>query len=172
MRKGRKKANGNPSRSANDRQLVEALTAKGLSGDVISELLNVNKNRLRREHAVALHIGRMKAKKQKAATKARDMTRAEMHAANAILVAFADEEWVDPVDGNLLWVGLDGDAGAKTPADAYARWLRDGGKFITSGISKNFGPERIAEFCKLKGEAEKLLRNERQHLSDTGGHGV
>ena len=63
MRKGRKKANGNPSRSANDRQLVEALTAKGLSGDVISELLNVNKNRLRREHAVALHIGRMKAKK-------------------------------------------------------------------------------------------------------------
>ena len=96
MRKERKKANGYPSRSANDRQLVEALTAKGLSGDVISELLNVNKNRLRREHAVALHIGRMKAKKQKAATKARDMTRAEMHAANAILVAFADEEWVDP----------------------------------------------------------------------------
>jgi hypothetical protein len=150
MKKPRGKAYGNGSPTANDRQLVEALKAKGLSGDVISEILNVNKNTLRARHALALHIGRAKLKQQKAA--ARDLTYPEMCCADAILSSVASE-WFD-----CLWSGLHSDS-AKTPADAYARWLRDGGRFITAGIRKNFSPERIAEFVALKREAQALLGN-------------
>ena len=156
MKNARRKGNGNGSRTPNDRQIVEALTAKGLSGDVISEILNVNKNTLRSKHALALHIGR--AKRTQKAAEAGDMTRAEMCCADAILSSFVSE-WFT-ADGNDLWPGLHSD-NAKTPADAFARWQQDGGRFVTSGISKNFGPERIAEFCKLKAEAEKLLSNGR-----------
>ena len=152
MKKPRGKANGNGSPTVNDRQIVQALRAKGLSGDVISEVLNVNKNTLRARHALPLHIGRAKLKQQKA--EAGELMLTEMCAANAILGAI-DSEWQTP-DGNLIWAGLDGD-GAKSAADAFARWLRDGGRFITAGIHRNFSPERIAEFVALKREAEKLL---------------
>ena len=152
MKKPRGKANGNGSPTVNDRQIVQALRAKGLSGDVISEVLNVNKNTLRARHALPLHIGRAKLKQQKA--EAGELTFTEMCAANAILSAI-NSEWQTP-DGNLIWSGLDGD-GAKSAADAFAAWLRDGGRFITAGIHRNFSPERIAEFVALKREAEKLL---------------
>ena len=76
-----------------------------------------------------------------------------MCVADAILSAI-NSEWQTP-DGNLIWSGLDGD-GAKSAADAFAAWLRDGGRFITAGIHRNFSPERIAEFVALKREAEKL----------------
>jgi hypothetical protein len=148
MKKPRGKANNNRSPTVNDRQVVEVLRAKGLSGDVISEILNVNKNTLRSKHAVALHIGRMKLKQQRAA--ARDLTYAEMCCADVILNSVGSG-WFE-----IIWSGLHGDS-AKTPADAYARWLRDGGRFITAGIHRNFSPERVAEFVALKREAQALL---------------
>jgi hypothetical protein len=77
-----------------------------------------------------------------------------MCAADAILSAI-NSEWHTP-DGNLIWSGLDGD-GATSAADAFAAWQRDGGRFITAGIRKKFSPERIAEFCALKIEAQKLV---------------
>ena len=83
MKKTRGKANGNGSPTVTDRQIVQALRAKGLSGDVISEILNVNKNTLRARHALALHIGRAKLRQQKA--EAGELTFAEMCAADAIL---------------------------------------------------------------------------------------
>ncbi len=154
MKKPRGKANGNGSPTVNDRQIVQALRAKGLSGDVISEVLSVNKNTLRSKHALALHIGRAKLNQQKAA--ASDLTFAEMCCADAILTAI-NSKWQTP-DGNLICSGLDGD-GAKNAADAFAAWLQDGGRFITTGISNNFSPERVAEFVALKREAENLLQD-------------
>jgi hypothetical protein len=150
----RAKANGNPSpkpvKPARDRaRIVEAMAAKGLSADVIAACLGTDRNTL------SLHNGREKAKKQKAEAKG-DLTREEMCCADVVLSSFASGEWVDPVCGNLLWDGLEGSA-AKTAASAYAAWLRAGGKFITTGIDKSFGPERIAEFVALKREAQRLL---------------
>jgi len=125
-----------------------------LSGDVISEILNVNKNTLRSKHALALHIARMKLKQQKA--EAGELTFAEMCAADAILGA-TNSHWQTEL-GNLIFSGVNGD-GATSAADAFAAWQRDGGRWITTGIRKNFGPERIAEFVALKREAQKLLGN-------------
>ena len=152
MKKPRRKANGNGSPTVTDRQVVEALRAKGLSGDVISEILNVNKNTLRAQHALALHIGRAKLRQQKA--EAGELTYSEMCAADAILSAI-NSDWHTP-DGNLIWCGLDGD-GAKSAADAFAAWQRNGARFITAGVHRKFSVERIAEFCALKREAQKLL---------------
>jgi hypothetical protein len=121
---------------------IEAMAARGEPEDLIALKVNLSKNSLRRRHI--LHIRRGRAAKVQGAA----MTRAEMCCASAILASF-DSEWFDPAYGNDLWPGLAGD-NAKTAADAYARWLRDGGRLITSGIGKNFGPERIAKFCKLK----------------------
>jgi hypothetical protein len=79
-----------------------------------------------------------------------------MCCADVMLSSFASGNWVDPVCGSLLWHGLDGST-ANTAALAYAAWLRAGGKFITTGIDKSFGPERIAEFVALKRESQRLL---------------
>jgi hypothetical protein len=156
----RAKANGNPSpkpvKPTRDRaRIVEAMAAKGLSADVIAACLNTDRNTLRGQHALSLHNGREKAKKQKVEAKG-GLTREEMCCADVMLSSFASGSWVDPVCGSLLWIGLDGGA-AKTAASAYAAWLRAGGKFITTGIDKSFGPERIAEFVALKREAQRLL---------------
>ncbi len=156
--KARAKANGNPPRKSAKRQrdqarIVEAMAAKGLSADVIAACLGVDRNTLRSRHALSLHNGRTDLKEQKVAA-ASDLTFAEMCCADAILGAI-NSEWQTP-DGNLLWLGLDG-GGARTSADAFAAWLQDGGRFITTGISNNFSPERIAEFVALKREAERLL---------------
>jgi hypothetical protein len=156
----RAKANGNPSpkpvKPARDwARIVEAMAAKGLSADVIAACLGTDRNTLRGRHALSLHNGREKAKKQKAEAKG-DLTREEMCCADVVLDSFASGSWVDPVCGNLLWDGLEGSA-AKTAASAYAAWLRAGGKFITTGIDKSFGPDRIAEFVALKREAQRLL---------------
>jgi hypothetical protein len=158
--KARSKANGNPPRKSAKRQrdqarIVEAMAAKGLSADVIAACLGMDRNTLRSRHALSLHNGRTNLKEQKAAA-ARDLTFAEMCAADAILGA-TNSHWQTEL-GNLIFNGLDG-SGAKTAADAYAAWLRDGGRWITTGISKNFSPERIAEFVALKREAQPLLGN-------------
>jgi hypothetical protein len=157
MKKPRGKANGNRSRTPDDRQVVEALRAKGLSGDVISQIFNVNKNTLRSEYALALHFGRVKAQQQRAAAKGGDLTCAEKHAANLILQA-TSSHWQTPEHGNLIFQGLDGH-GARSPAQAYAKWLLDGGRWNCSGLTSDFSAERIAEFIALKREAQKLLGN-------------
>ena len=153
----RTKAKGNPSlkpvKPARDQaRIVEAMAAKGLSADVIAACIGTDRNTLRGRHALSLHNGRERARREKAEARG-DLTRAEMCCADVILESFASSSWVDPVYGSLLWDGLDGGA-AKTAASAYAAWLRDGGKFITTGIDKSFGPERIAEFVALKREAQ------------------
>jgi len=153
MKKPLGKANGNRSRTPDDRQVVQALRAKGLSGDVISEIPNVNKNTLRSKHAVALHIGRARLKQQKA--EAGDLTSAEKHAADSILQA-TSSHWQTPEHGNLLYDGLDGH-GARSPAQAYAKWLLDGGRWNCTGRTNDFSAERIAEFVALKREAQRLL---------------
>jgi hypothetical protein len=135
-------------------QLVANMAATGHVEDEIALHLGVDKNTLRARYIA--HIKAGKRARASSEAEAIDLTRAEMCCASAILASF-DSEWFDPAYGNDLWPGLAGD-NAKTAADAYARWLRDGGRLITSGIGKNFGPERIAEFCKLKAEAEKLLK--------------
>jgi hypothetical protein len=147
-----------PSPKRDQRHLVEQLTAAGLNGDVVSQILNVNKNKLRREHAMALYSGRREAERQKAAEAAASgcLTNEEKHAANVIIDSFASGEWIDPVCGSLLWFGLDS-SGAKTAAEAFAAWLRDGARFITTGLDGSFSPERIDEIVALKIEAKRLL---------------
>jgi hypothetical protein len=160
--KARAKASGNPPRKSVKRQrdqarIVEAMAAKGLSADVIAACLNMDRNTLRGRHALSLHNGREKAKKQKAEAKGGDMTRAEMHAADAIL-GVINSHWQTPDLGNIIFQGLDGH-GARTAAQAYAAWLRDGGRWNCSGRTDDFSAERIAEFVALKRDAQKLLGN-------------
>jgi hypothetical protein len=159
VKKPRGKANGNLSRTPDDRQIVQALRAKGLSGDVISEILKVNKNTLRSKHALALHIGRAKLKQQKA--EASDLTRAQKHAADSILSA-VNSHWQTPDHGNLIFSGLDGH-GARSAAQAYAKWLLNGGHWNCSGLATNFSDAQVVEFVALKRAAEELLKDFPQH---------
>jgi hypothetical protein len=157
--KPRPNANGNPSRKAvrpprDQARIVEAMAAKGLSADVIAACLGTDRNSLRGRHALSLHNGREQARKQKAEAKGA-LTYAEMHAASSIISSCASE-WFSPTSGNLLWRGL-GAGGAKTPADAFARFLRDGARFNTTGFSTDFSDSQVAEFTALKHEALKLL---------------
>jgi hypothetical protein len=160
--KARAKASGNPPRKSVKRQrdqarIVEAMAAKGLSADVIAACLNMDRNTLRGRHALSLHNGREKAKKQKAEAKGGDMTRAEMHAADAIL-GVINSHWQTPDLGNIIFQGLDGH-GARTAAQAYAAWLRDGGRWNCSGLATNFSDAQVAEFVALKRAAEELLKD-------------
>lgn len=134
--------------------MVEKLTAAGLNADAVAQVLNVNKNRLRAEHALALTNGRATLKKQKAEAAAAALTSEEKFALDAILEAF--DGWDEP-DGNLLWSGVNGD-GATSPADAFARWMLDGGKFICTGLDDNFSRDRLEEFAQVKAAAKKLLK--------------
>jgi hypothetical protein len=131
------------------------MAAKGLSADVIAACLGMDRNTLRGRHALGLYSGREKAKKQKAEAKGA-LTREEAYAAYVILGA-TSSHWQTEL-GNLIFNGLDG-SGAKTAADAYAAWLRDGGRWNCSGFTTDFSEERIAEFRALKLEAQALLRN-------------
>ena len=161
--KPRAKANSNPSPKSvkptrDQARIVEAMAAKGLSADVIAACLNMDRNTLRGRHALALFNGREKAKKQKVAAKGGDLTRAEIRAADAILHE-VNSHWQTPDLGNLIFEGLDG-RGARNAAQAYARWLRDGGRWNCIGFTANFSAERLAEFAALKREAQKLLGND------------
>jgi hypothetical protein len=127
---------------------VRVMAASGLVEDQIALRLRTDKNQLRRKYIDSIKQGRAIARERKAATC--ELTYAEKCCADVILSSVGSG-WL-----SLLWSGVDGDR-AKTPADAYARWLRDGGRFMTAGIRKTFGPERIAEFCALKIEAQALL---------------
>jgi hypothetical protein len=157
------KANGNLSPKSAKRLrdpecIVEAMAAKGLSADVIAACLGMDRNTLRGRHALSLHNGRVRAAKQRAAAKGGDLTREEKHAADVILQAISSH-WQTPEYGNLIFQGLDGH-GARTAAQAYAKWMRDGGRWNCSGLTADFNPERVAEFVALKREAQKLLGND------------
>src|SRR6478752_2994127 len=142
-KKHRKHSGRKPKRSV--AHVVEALARLGEPEDAIALKVNLSKNSLRRRHI--LDIARGRAAKAQAA----DMTRAEMCAADAILSAFSGT-WNVPGEGNLLW------ASARNPADAFARWMLNGSKFITSGLASRFSRERLGEFAAVKAAAEKLLQ--------------
>jgi hypothetical protein len=127
---------------------VRVMAASGLVEDQIALRLRTDKNQLRRKYIDSIKQGRAIAREQKAAVC--ELTYAEKCFADIVLSS-VDSAWL-----GLLWSGLHGDP-AKTPADAYARWLRDGSRFGTAGVRKSFSQERIAEFRALKIEAQKLL---------------
>jgi hypothetical protein len=65
-----KLSRGSAKPSRKRRHIVKALAAQGVNTDVIAAYLGINKNQLRAEHALDLHAGRVKLKKQKAAAAA------------------------------------------------------------------------------------------------------
>jgi hypothetical protein len=130
------------------------LTAAGLNADALAQVVGVNKNTLRAEHALALASGRASLKKRKEEEAASALTREEQHAANAILMAFSATKW--NVNGrNLLFRGTDGQ-GALSPPDAYAAWAAAGHGWITAGLDHNFSREQLQKFAELKAAAEGL----------------
>jgi hypothetical protein len=126
---------------------VLALARQGLSGDVIAATVGVNKNSLRAEHASDLHAGREIRAAEQAAADAAAITKEEYHFLNAATSSF-DSDWFDPQHGNALFFGMDG-KGARDIDDAFRAWKAEGGKFITSGLSNNFDPQKYAEFVKI-----------------------
>jgi hypothetical protein len=133
---------------------VRTMAASGLVEDQIASRLGVDKNELRRRYIDEIKRG--KAMAAASAAEAGELTRAEKYAAYVILGA-TNSHWQTEL-GNLIFDGLDG-SGAKTAADAYAKWLLDGGRWNCSAFTTNFSDERIAEFRALKIEAQKLLCN-------------
>ena len=127
------------------------MAASGAVEDEIALHLGIDKNALRARYIVDIKRGKAMAR----ASEVADMTREEMHAADAILSAI-NSEWHTPDGGNDLWPGLDG-GGAKSAADAFAKWQLDGGKFSCTGLRARFEPERVAELRRIKAEAEALL---------------
>jgi hypothetical protein len=122
--------------------------------DQIASRLGVDKNELRRRYIDEIKRG--KAMAATSAAEAGELTRAEKYAAHVILGA-TNSHWQTEL-GNLIFDGLDS-SGAKSAADAYAKWLLDGGRWNCSAFTTNFSDERIAEFVALKIEAQKLLGN-------------
>jgi hypothetical protein len=147
--KRRAKARKKPSRKP-IAEAVRDMAASGAVEDEIALRLGIDKNTLRAKYIVDIKRGRRMAR----ASEVGDMTGEEMHAANAILSAI-NGPWHTP-DGNDLWPGLASDS-AQSAADAFAKWQLDGGKFICTGLSARFERERVAEFRKIKAEAEMLL---------------
>jgi hypothetical protein len=126
------------------------MAACGFVEDEIAQHLRIDKNTLRRRYIDAIKSGKEMAR----AGEVDDMTREEMHAADAILRAI-NSEWQTP-EGNDLWPGLDSD-GAKSAADAFARWQLDGGYAHRAGLTARFERERLAELREVKTEAAMLL---------------
>jgi hypothetical protein len=120
----------------------------------VAQIINVNKNRLRAEHALALANGRATLKKKKAEEAANELTLEELHCLDSILSSFSSR-WHTPAHGNLLWRGVSGE-GARSPADAFAKWQADGAHFVTTGLSHDFGPKRLQEFAEVKRAAARL----------------
>ena len=136
-------------------RLVADMAAAGHIEDEIALRLSVHKNELRARYIEDIKRGKRLAAASK--LQITDIRRQELHALNAILLAFDSGKWNAPDGRNDLWPGLDGE-GAHSPADAFAAWLVDGGKFICTGLDGRFSPERLREFVELKAEAEKLLQ--------------
>jgi hypothetical protein len=137
---------------------VRTLAAQGLSGDVIAATIGLNKNSLRATHALDLRAGRETRAAEQEAADAAAITKEEYHFLNAATSSFKSG-WFDERLGNFLFEGLSGH-GAKNVDDAFAAWKRDGGKFITSGLSNNFDPEKYAEFVTIVERYRQSLKSE------------
>jgi hypothetical protein len=124
----------------------------GANEDLVADELGLGKTTLRRQYIRPLSEGREARRQQRAG--ADGLTREEQHVADLILKSFSDGDWL--FRGRcLLWRGTDGDF-AKTPEDAYARWLADGRGWITAGLARNFNAEQLQAFAALKAAAERL----------------
>jgi hypothetical protein len=136
-------------------RLVADMAATGHVEDEIALRVGVHKSELRARFIEDIKRG----KRMAAASKLQitDMRRQELHALNAILLAFDGGAWNAPDGGNDLWPGLDG-RGARSPADAFAAWAAGGGSFICTGLDGRFSRERLREFAELKAGAVKLLQ--------------
>ena len=157
MKKRRDETGSDPKRkpSRRDRDMVETLTAAGLNGDSVAAVLGLNKNMLRSRHALALANGRAAMMKRKAEARAAKLTSEERFALDAIMTESA-------IDLGDLWPGLGG-GGARSPADAFARWLRDGSRYVCTGLEQDkFTSEQLDAFAQVKAEAKKLLLKARQ----------
>ena len=133
-------------------EMVRDMAASGLVEDEIALRLNIDKNQLRARYIDAIKRGKRMAASSKA--RATQLSRTEQHAINAILSTI-NSEWHTP-DGNDLWPGLHG-GGARDAPDAVAAWLLNGARFVTTGLTTNFSPERLREFAEVKAAAEELL---------------
>jgi len=156
-KKQRQTSGRNPPRKSPgpDPDIVEKLTAAGLNADAVAQIVNVNKNTLPAQHALALANGRAALKKRKAEERASALTPEELHVCNSILLAFDSGKWIAPDGRCLLWRGTDGDF-ARSPADAFRAWQASGRAFICAGLNSNFSCQQLQRFAALKAEAEKL----------------
>jgi len=145
-KRGTKRSNRNAKR---DRlaATIQKMAANGLVEDQIALRLGLDKNDLRKKFIDHIKRGKRLARAREA--RAGDMTREEMHAADAILTpgSFSIGD---------LWRGLNGEA--RDAPDAFAAWIAAGSKFITTGLDADFSPERLREFAALKAAAQELLK--------------
>jgi hypothetical protein len=89
-------------RRQNERaQVVKTLAAAGLSADVISATLKIGRDRLRSDHAIALHSGRTARKAAEARARAEALSPAEAAQLERIKMAFA----VDPAFASDIYGG-------------------------------------------------------------------
>jgi hypothetical protein len=108
---------GRPRPPQDDRtQIIKELAAAGLSGDVIAATLKLGQNRLRREHALALHSGRTAKNEAAKAAAAAALNKEEAEQLERIKKAFASH-WYSEEFGCDLY------GGARTIAEAQA-WCR------------------------------------------------
>jgi hypothetical protein len=129
------------------REAIVQWAKSGLCEDEIAQKLQTDKNRLRKEHIDAIKEG--KAARAAAAEEEIVITKAEYHFLRSAELSFAPGSgWFDPKLGNFLFEGMDG-RGARNIHDAFCAWKRSGGRFITSGLSNNFDPQKCAEFSKI-----------------------
>jgi hypothetical protein len=163
-RKHKRRHNGHRTPSApgskpgkTQRDAIVQWAKSGLCEDEIAQKLQTDKNRLRKEHIDAIKEG--KAARAAAAEEEIVITKAEYHFLNSATLSFAPGSgWFDPKLGNFLFEGLDG-RGAKNVDDAFAAWKASGGRYITSGLSNNFDPEKYAAFVKI---VERYRQNSKE----------
>jgi len=140
------------------RQAIVAMAQAGLVEDQIGLRIGVDKNKLRAQHIDDIKEGKAAAA---AADAERVITREEYFFLDAVTKSFESrDDWYDDEHGNLLFEGTNG-KGARTVSDAFAHWKGQGGKFLTTGLSGKFGPEKYVEFA-------KVVSNYRQNLNLQG----
>jgi hypothetical protein len=98
------------------RKRVKTMRARGLSEDRIAYELSLSKNTLRARHAPDLDAGREAARAEAEAAERAGLSKRGSEIWGFIHAGFGTE-WQTPDLGNLL------QGGAKTPREAFARWL-------------------------------------------------
>jgi hypothetical protein len=118
--RARAKRSLNRPRSTNDRgQTVRRLAAEGHSGDVISALMQVNKNTLRAKHALDLERGRQIAQAEAETAEIEKLSAKEEEMRRAMFAGFGTH-WENPDGTNVL---QDGRTLAETEK-LWSEWLR------------------------------------------------